>query len=111
MATEIYVVLVTAPDEDTACGIAKSLVLERLAACVNVVPGVRSFYRWEAKLQDDSEVLMILKTAAAALEQMKARLLELHPYSNPEFLAIEPTDGAKAYVDWVKFETSERNAE
>ena len=82
------VVLITAPNAECAESLARALVEERLAACVNVVPGVRSFYRWEGEVQDDPEVLLIIKTSADRCSALAARVEELHPYDLPEVLEL-----------------------
>ena len=105
MSIGIHLVFVTAPDESTAAEIARTVVSEHHAACVNILPGVRSLYHWEGKLQDDSEVLMILKTSEARYPELEARLLELHPYSNPEVVAVSPENVAEKYLAWVRAET------
>jgi periplasmic divalent cation tolerance protein len=104
--TEVRVVLVTAPD--AACGeeLARALVEERLAACVNLLPGVRSFYRWQGQVQGDDEVLLVVKTRADRGAALAARVKELHPYDLPEVLELPSTGGSEAYLDWVRTETS-----
>jgi len=103
--TDVRVVLVTAPDSACAESLARALVEERLAACVNVVPGVRSFYRWEGSVQDDAEFLLVAKTRAAHLDALAARVEALHPYDLPEVVALAATGGSNAYLDWVLRET------
>lgn len=98
------VVLVTAPDAETGAGIARVLVEERLAACVNVVAGLRSFYRWEGRIQEDAEVLLIVKTRVDRCEALAARVRTLHPYALPEVLALAATGGSDAYLAWVAAE-------
>ncbi len=100
-ANEFLVVLVTAPSADKAAGIARALVEERLAACANIVPGMRSIYRWEGKVCDEAEALMVIKTRAEALEPLKQRVLALHPYSCPEVIALPVAGGHRAYLDWL----------
>ena len=95
------VVLVTAGSEDEAAKIARALVDERLAACVNIVPGARSIYRWRGAVEDEREVLMIIKTAAAALDALEARVRELHSYEVPEVLALPVDKGSGPYLDWL----------
>lgn len=99
---EVLVVLTTAPDEGAADELAGRLVEERLAACVNVVPGVRSVYRWKGEIHRDGEVLLILKSTPEALPRLRARLPELHPYDVPELVALEAVDGLPAYLAWVR---------
>lgn len=94
-------VVTTLPNETAASALARALVEEQLAACVNIVPGVRSIYRWEGAVADEPEIVCVVKTARDRLERMSARLRELHPYSVPELLVLSPSDGAQAYCDWV----------
>ena len=103
--TDVRVVLITAPDAAAAENLARALVEERLAACVNVLPGVRSFYRWEGSVQDDAELLLVAKTRAERVGALAARVNELHPYDLPEILELPATGGSKAYLDWVRTET------
>lgn len=96
------VVLVTAPDADTAARLARTLVEERLAACGNLVPGVRSIYRWEGRVCDEAEVLLILKTTAEGAEALRARVVALHPYACPEVLVLPVEAGHGPYARWVR---------
>jgi periplasmic divalent cation tolerance protein len=100
-ADDVVVVLTTLPNEAAATALARALVGEQLAACVNIVAGVRSLYRWQGAVQDEPELLCIVKTARDRLEAMSARLRELHPYDVPELLVIAPGRGAASYCDWV----------
>src|SRR4051812_43746398 len=97
---------VTAPDSAVAERLARALIDERLAACVNILPGVRSLYRWQGKVCDDAEVLCLVKTRAALFERVKARIIELHPYEIPEVLAFAVADGSAAYLAWLREATS-----
>ncbi len=97
----VQVVLCTVPDAETGARIGRALVDERLAACVNLVPGVRSIYRWEGEVCDEAEVLMIVKTAADRFGDLRSRLKAMHPYTTPEILALRPEDGWPAYLRWV----------
>ena len=99
--TDAIVVLVTAPSADAAAGIARAVVEERLAACGNVLPGVRSIYRWEGKLQDEPEVLLVLKTQRRHFPALRERILALHPYEVPEVIALPVEAGSAAYLDWI----------
>jgi periplasmic divalent cation tolerance protein len=99
-------VLVTAPNTECAELVASTLVEERLAACVNVVPGVHSFYRWEGVLQRDPELLLVIKTRAERVPALATRIGELHPYDVPEVLELPATGGSDAYLDWVRRESS-----
>jgi periplasmic divalent cation tolerance protein len=95
----------TCPDAETASRLARALVEERLAACVNVIGGVASTYRWNGAVQVDDELLLIIKTSADRAEAMQTRLVELHPYEMPEVLLIEPKSGSAPYLAWLDRET------
>jgi len=99
------IVFCTCPDAPTASRLARTLVNERLAACVNVVGGVASTYRWNGEVHVDDEVLLVIKTMADRFEAMQSRLVALHPYDVPEVLAIEPIGGAAPYLAWLERET------
>jgi periplasmic divalent cation tolerance protein len=99
------VVLVTAPTAERAAELARTLVEERLAACGNVVPGLRSIYRWEGKVQDDAEALLLLKTTRARFDALRDRVLALHPYQVPEVIALPVEAGSAAYLEWIAAET------
>ena len=103
---DLRVVFVTAPDAEVAERLARGLVEERLAACVNLIPGIRSFYRWEGAVQNDAEVLLVVKTRTDRLEALASRLQELHPYELPEILGLPVTGGSQAYLDWIRTESS-----
>jgi periplasmic divalent cation tolerance protein len=96
------VVLVTAPSETVALEIARTLVDERLAACVSVVPGLTSIYQWEGRREETPEALLLIKTRPEGYAALQRRVLELHPYSMPEVLGLPVAEGAPAYVQWVR---------
>ena len=101
----VRLVLSTCPDAQTADALASSLVDERLAACVNVLPGIRSIYRWQGAVERGEEVLLLIKTTADRQDALVARLETLHPYELPEALAVEAVGGLAAYLDWVAEQT------
>ncbi len=103
--TEVSVVVMTAPSEDVAASIAKTLVEEGLIACANLVPRVRSIYRWEGATHDEAETLVMMKTATARLARLVERVKALHPYSVPEVLELAVRSGSQPYLDWVLAET------
>ncbi len=103
--TDALVVLVTTPTPERAAELARALVEERLAACGNVVPGLRSIYRWEGKVQDEGEALLVLKTTRARFEALRDRVLALHPYEVPEVIAIPVEAGSARYLAWIDAET------
>lgn len=98
----LRVVLCTAPP-DRAADLAKEVVGRRLAACVNIVPGLRSIYRWQGEICDDAESLMVIKTRSECVAALTEALLELHPYDTPEVIALPIEDGAgnPAYLQWL----------
>lgn len=99
--TGIAVVLVTAPNEENAALIARTLVEEGLIVCANLIPSVRSIYKWQGSVADEREVMMVLKAPAAHYASLEARILSLHPYTVPEVLRLEVPEGSPAYVRWV----------
>jgi periplasmic divalent cation tolerance protein len=104
---DAIVVLCTAPaKDDVAATLARGLVEAKLAACVNIIPGVRSFYRWQGAVQDDAEVQLVVKTRAALLGDVEAWLRANHPYSVPEVLALPITAGSEPYLAWLREQTS-----
>jgi periplasmic divalent cation tolerance protein len=98
---DFMVLFSTCPDADTAATIAQTLVEERFVACVNVLPGVRSIYRWNEAIEEATEVLLVIKTTAALAAAARARLVALHPYETPEAVALGVVDGHDAYLRWV----------
>lgn len=102
----VLLALCTTPNEETAAQLARSLVEERLAACVNRIAGVRSTYRWDGDIHDDAEVLLLIKTTRERFEALKSRLPGLHPYDMPELIAFEAADGLAAYLGWVAAQTA-----
>lgn len=97
----ILLVLSTFPDADTAAAAAKTLVEEKLVACGTILPGARSIYAWEGKIEDAAEVVVLFKTTGPAYAKLEKRLLKLHPYENPEIVAFEAGAASKAYAAWV----------
>lgn len=95
------IVFVTAPTTDVAAGLARALVSERLAACGNLVPGLRSIYAWKGEICDEPEVLLLLKTTADRVDALAARLAALHPYEVPEVVAVPIDAGLPAYLAWI----------
>jgi len=99
--TPTLLVYMTAPSAKVAADIARAVVGERLAACGNLLPGVRSIYRWKGELCDDAEVLVLFKTTADGFESLRARIVQLHPYECPEVIAVDIRHGHAPYLDWV----------
>jgi periplasmic divalent cation tolerance protein len=99
---DFIVVYVTAPQEELASKIAKTLVEQRLAACVNIVRNIRSIYHWEGKIEDDQEVLMIIKTTKGCIEDLIRVVKAHHSYTVPEIIALPIIEGSKDYLDWLR---------
>lgn len=95
------IVLVTAPNVEAASRIADALVGGRLAACVNIVSGVESIYRWDGRVARDSEVLMIIKTTDARYTELEAQVKALHSYTTPEIIGLRIERGAESYLRWL----------
>ncbi len=104
-ASAFIVVLVTVPDPDTAARIGRAVIEDKLAACVNVVPGLRSLYVFEGKFCDEAEVLCIIKTRQALYAPLRDRIKALHPYQVPEIIALPLSDGNPAYLSWLAAST------
>lgn len=98
----VRVVLVTAPSDEVAAMLARTLVEERLAACGNIVRDVRSIYRWQGEVHDEMEVLLLLKTTTVRVAALTNRITELHPYEVPEVLALPVSAGLGSYLSWVE---------
>jgi periplasmic divalent cation tolerance protein len=103
--TDFIVVFVTAPSEKAGEKIAQALLKERLAACVNIVPGLKSLFRWKGKISTEEEVLLLIKTKDRLFEKLKKRVIELHSYDIPEVVALGILAGNEKYLDWLKKET------
>lgn len=99
---DAIVVYITAPNEDEAVKISKTLVEEKHAGCINIVKNVRSIYTWQGKTEDESEVLMIVKTQRHLFESLKTRVKELHSYTVPEIIAMPVIEGSEDYLGWLK---------
>jgi len=95
------VILCTVPDRGSGDRIAQALVDERLAACVNRVPGLVSTYRWEGRVQKADECLLLIKTTGARFEAVRERIKALHPYELPEIVALPITAGSPEYLNWI----------
>lgn len=98
--------LCTCPDADSAGRIADALVGARLAACVSVLPGIASVYRWQGEVERADEVQLLIKTTDARLDALTARIVALHPHELPEVIAVDVRGGLPAYLDWIARETA-----
>ncbi len=104
---DYIVVMVTAPDEEVAASLARTLVEERLAGCVNIIKGVRSIYSWEGKIEDEPEVVMLIKTRQNLYKSLERRIIDLHPYSVPEVICLDIKYGSDGYLSWLKEVTAD----
>lgn len=102
---DIVVLLCTVSDADKGAELGQKLVGDGVAACVNVVPGLRSIYRWKGEVCDDPEVLLIIKTQRERMAALAERVEALHPYDTPELIALPVHAGLEAYLGWVRDET------
>ncbi|MCX5794071.1 MAG: divalent-cation tolerance protein CutA [Elusimicrobia bacterium] len=100
-ASQFRVLFVTVPDAKLADVIAGGLVDRKLAACVNIIPGVTSVYRWEDKIQKDSEVLLLIKTRTGALDEVTQFIKEKHTAEVPEIISLPITEGNPSYLEWL----------
>lgn len=98
---ESVVVLVTCGSEEEALKIARSLVEERLAACVNLISPIRSIYRWEGKIWDEKEWLLVVKTQRQRYEELEKKVKSLHSYSVPEIMGLPIVEGSSSYLNWL----------
>jgi periplasmic divalent cation tolerance protein len=105
--TNVVLVLTTVPEGDLGETIARKLVEERLAACVNVLAPMTSFYRWQGALERDVERQVVIKTTTERVPAVQARVVELHTYELPEFVVLDVTDGTTAYLAWVGTQTTD----
>ena len=99
--SETVVILVTCGSEEEAVKISNALVEERLAACVNLISPVRSIYRWEEKIWDEKEWLLIIKTQRKRFDELEKKVKSLHSYSVPEIIALPIIAGSSSYLDWL----------
>lgn len=102
MDPDFLLILCTCPTREAASAIATALLEERLAACVNQLPGVKSLYRWEGRVEDDDELMLLIKTTASQYPAVEAMIRSLHPYEVPEIIGIPLTIGSDAYFDWIR---------
>jgi len=106
--TNVLVVFVTVGNGDEAFTISRTLVEEKLVACVNIVPQIRSIYWWKEEVCDDQEVLLVMKTPTTMFDSLQNRVRELHSYEVPEIVALPVEKGLPDYLNWVVESTSQR---
>ena len=103
--TDTRIALTTCSDADAAAKLAAALVESRVAACVNIVPGIRSIYRWQGAVEDDAECLLVIKTVVGRVGDLRDSISRLHSYDVPELLVLAVESGAQPYLDWVEQQT------
>jgi periplasmic divalent cation tolerance protein len=96
------VVFITASDEDEAAKIAKALIESRLAGCANIIKDIRSIYSWQGKIEDEKEVLVVVKTQKILFDSLMKKVKELHSYTVPEIIALPIIEGSEDYLKWLK---------
>ncbi len=106
MQTDALVVMTTVANTDEAVVLVKALLDRRIIACGTIMPGARSIYRWDDKVADEQEVVVLLKTRAARLSLLESAFAELHPYKVPELLALPVASGNPKYLQWINGETT-----
>lgn len=109
MPNDNYVVLTTLPNRQVAESIACKLVQQKLAACVNMISGLKSFFWWNGKLNKENEVLLVIKTSKNSLSRLEKQLKSIHPYQVPEIIGWPIKWGEKAYLDWVSTSTKRKS--
>lgn len=103
---DVVALMCTVPSEEAGSKLGRVVVEEGLAACVNIVPGLRSIYRWKGDLCEDAECLLLIKTVRARLPSLARRVEQLHPYETPELISLPVQGGLQGYVSWVREQTS-----
>jgi periplasmic divalent cation tolerance protein len=102
MEAAAVIVLTTVPEDLDAAALARTLVEERLAACVNILPPMTSVYRWEGRVEEAAEQQLVIKTTSGAVSALQERLADLHPYDVPELLVLPVTGGSDSYLSWLR---------
>jgi periplasmic divalent cation tolerance protein len=96
------IIYCTCPDMETASRISRLLISQHMAACVNQVPGITSIYEWEGKIEENNEVLLLIKSTEERFDSIKTLVIEEHPYELPELIAVPVSRGLPDYLDWIK---------
>ena len=100
--SEFCLVLCTCPNPETGRNIARQAVEQKLAACVNLIPGLESIYAWQGAIEQDEEVQLVFKTAQTKVDELHKLVLRLHPYDEPEWLVVDIQSGSRSYLDWMR---------
>ncbi|WP_020564640.1 divalent-cation tolerance protein CutA [Methylosarcina fibrata] len=101
MSKAVQIILCTCPDQETAENIARLLIERNLAACVNILPGLTSYYRWQGQIESAQELLLLIKSSGARYSAVEAAILENHPYELPEIVAVPVEQGLPDYLHWI----------
>ena len=101
MESKALIVLCTCPDQDSAERLANHLIKNRLAACVNITPPVKSVYRWQGEIETADEVMLFIKTGTSSYDELEQTILSLHPYELPEVIAVPVDKGQQNYLGWI----------
>ncbi|CAB3401733.1 unnamed protein product [Caenorhabditis bovis] len=106
-AIRLVTVLITVPTKDVGLQISRSIVTQKLAACVNIIPSVTSVYVWEGKLEESDELMMVVKTTSEKIAQLQESVTKLHPYDVPEFIVLPIEHAAPKYASWIATQTGQ----
>ncbi|SRR5581483_5069077 len=106
--TDKIVVFSTCASQEEAKKLAHALVEKRLAACVNMIPAIRSVYRWKDSIEEEEEILLLIKTSRALIEELRAEIERLHSYEVPEVIALQVVDGSERYLTWMTRELAHK---
>jgi len=109
MSETLKIVIVTCPDEGSSQKLARAIVAARLAACVNIIPGIRSIYSWKDKIEDEQEHILVIKTGEERLRELEETLIEMHPYDTPEFVVLDTEHVNEKYLSWVLGQTVQKD--
>ena len=101
MTSKYHIAVTTCPTLEIATQLANDVIEQQLAACVNIIPAIKSVYKWKGKIEHDNESLLIIKTMKQQLASLEKLVLKLHPYETPEFISMPIESGSKAYLDWI----------
>jgi len=107
LSSEFIVIYSTVPDLQTARLISQDLIEKKLAACVSILPGIESVYRWQGTVHSEAEFLLIIKTSAEKFRSLEAEIIHLHPYQVPEIIALPVSAANEKYIQWVRGELHE----
>ena len=101
LSTPYYLAITNCPNQEVATSLGQRCVENKLAACVNILPEVQSIYQWKDKIENDCEVLMMMKTDQLSLSELESFIIQNHPYETPEFITINIESGSERYLDWI----------